>query len=294
MCTPIETQELANCQTWKGKRTIAVARPKKKHQKYHHALNKMMPGFLHRKWTFVWYSNHGYSAYPDKLHGFRYNPLTESERIDDVVVSINSACSSRAHTSQACTISYLILPKFTSIIQVYPAVHTSYPLLCYAFRGPSTPGNLTILALFHLRRVQRFPSGKHRWFSSQVTTTSEGPPGWKFFLRTSRRFKKKSENTRWKGSMDLKNGTKDHWSGYDGYVWSHDLQSGLWIDFFGTLYQVMYFGARVYGCNIPNDANICSKATCLSLSLSLFGVLCTVLVASCIFQDMIGYGKEPF
>ena len=31
----------------------------------------------------------------------------------------------------------------------------------------------------------------------------------------------------------------------------------------------------------------------LSLSLSLFGVFCTVLVASCIFQDMIGHGKEP-
>ena len=142
---------------------------------------KMVPGFLHKKWTFVWYSNHGYPAYPDKLHGFRYNPLTKSERIDNVVVSINSTCSSRAHTSQACTLSWLIFPKFTSIIQVYPAVHTSYPLLCYAFRGPSTPGNLTFLRN-HLRRVQRFPSGKHSWFSSQVTTTSEGPPGWKFFF----------------------------------------------------------------------------------------------------------------
>ena len=74
-----------------------------------------------------------------------------------------------------------------------------------------------------------------------------------------------------RAKKDLKNGTKDHWSGYDGYVWSHDLQSGLWIDFFGTLYQVMHFGARVYGCNIQHEANICSKPTFfLSLSLSLF------------------------
>lgn len=55
----------------------------------------------------------------------------------------------------------------------------------------------------------------------------------------------------------------------------------------------MYFGARVYGCNKQNDANICSKPTSfLSLSLSLFGVLSIVSVASCIFQDMNGYGKE--
>lgn len=35
-----------------GKRTIVVA-SRKMHQKYHYVLNKMVPGFLHKNWTFL-------------------------------------------------------------------------------------------------------------------------------------------------------------------------------------------------------------------------------------------------
>lgn len=115
-----------------------------------------------------------------------------------------------------------------------------------------------------------------------------------FFCGELREDKKKTENTRWKGNMDLKNGTKDHWSGYDGYVWSHDLQSGLWIDLFGTLLPSHVFWCQgTYMDATYQMMQIFAASRLFCLSLSVFGVFCIVLVASCIFQDMIGHGKEP-
>ena len=145
-------------------------------QKYHHALNKMVPGFLHKKWTMDIQPILINCMGSVTTHWPSLNGSTMWLFQSTVHVALEHTQVKLAQFHGWFFPNLQVSSKYT---QQY---HISYPLLCYAFRGPSTPGNLTILALSHLRRVQRFPSGKHSWFSSQVTTTSEGPPGWKFFF----------------------------------------------------------------------------------------------------------------
>ena len=176
-----------------------------------------------------------------------------------------------------------------------PVVVGGIPLLCYAFRGPSTPANLTIFGAFSSPARPAFAVRKAQLIF-QPSDNNFRRSSWMevlfFFVENFEKIKKKKLKIpdgkgTWIWRMALKITEVAMMAMFGVTIFNLDSESTFSGRFTKTCISVPGLDATYKMMQI-----FAASRLFVSLSLSLFGVFCTALVASCIFQDMIGHGKE--